>query len=199
VHRALKAVLQGKRYTPKDSSWEALGLHCSMTERRADDASRDVLQWLKCHYMQDRIGDTFTGTISGVASFGIFVTLDGLDIDGLVHVTELPRDYFHFDAVRHALIGERSGRVFQLAGRVSVKVARVDLERAKIDFTLVEADAEIAARLPEAAKREGSPGRIAFEARARSTKRSAASERGAFENDRLQRGRSRRLNKKRGA
>ena len=138
VHRAIKAVLANKRYTPKDNSWEALGLHCSMTERRADDASRDVLQWLKCHYMQDRVGETFTGTISGVASFGIFVTLDGLDIDGLVHVTELPRDYFHFDAVRHALIGERTGRVFQLAGRVSVKVARVDLERAKIDFTLDE-------------------------------------------------------------
>ena len=136
VHRAIKAALGRKRYTPKDASWEALGLHCSMTERRADDASRDVLQWLKCHYMQDRVGETFTGTISGVASFGIFVTLDGLDIDGLVHVTELPRDYFHFDMVRHALIGERGGRVFQLAGRVSVKVARVDLERAKIDFTL---------------------------------------------------------------
>ena len=138
VHRAIKAVLQGKRYIPKDSSWDALGLHCSMTERRADDASRDVLQWLKCHYMQDRIGETFTGTISGVASFGIFVTLDGLDIDGLVHVTELPRDYFHFDSVRHALIGERSGRVFQLAARVNVKVVRVDLERAKIDFALDE-------------------------------------------------------------
>jgi len=136
VHRAIKAVLANKRYSPKDASWEALGLRCSQTERRADDASRDVLQWLKCHYMQERVGETFTGTISGVASFGIFVTLDGLDIDGLVHVTELPRDYFHFDAVRHALIGERSGRVFQLAGRVSVKVARVDLERAKIDFTL---------------------------------------------------------------
>jgi ribonuclease R len=167
VHRSIKAVLAGKheprraaprgesrprggseaapaasvggsRYMPKDASWEALGLHCSMTERRADDASRDVLQWLKCHYMKDRIGETFTGTISGVASFGIFVTLDGLDIDGLVHVTDLPRDYFHFDAVRHALTGERSGRVFQLAGRVAVKVARVDLERAKIDFTLDE-------------------------------------------------------------
>jgi len=138
VHRAIKAVLTGKRYAPKDASWEALGLHCSMTERRADDASRDVLQWLKCHYMKDRIGETFTGTISGVASFGIFVTLDGLDIDGLVHVTDLPRDYFHFDAVRHALTGERGGRVFQLAGRVAVKVARVDLERAKIDFTLDE-------------------------------------------------------------
>ena len=88
--------------------------------------------------MQEKVGETFAGTISGVASFGIFVTLDGLDIDGLVHVTELPRDYFHFDAVRHALIGERSGRTFQLAGRVIVKVARVDLDRAKIDFTLDE-------------------------------------------------------------
>ena len=109
-----------------------------MAERRADDASRDVLQWLKCHYMKDKIGEDFAGTISGVASFGIFVTLDGLNIDGLVHVTELGRDYFHFDAPRHALIGERGGRVFQLAGRVRVQVARVDLETAKIDFTLAE-------------------------------------------------------------
>jgi ribonuclease R len=139
VHRAIKAVLAKKRYAPKAATWAELGVHCSMTERRADDASRDVLQWLKCHYMQEKVGETFPGTISGVASFGIFVTLDGLDIDGLVHVTELPRDYFHFDAVRHALIGERSGRTFQLAGRVMVKVARVDLERAKIDFTLDEA------------------------------------------------------------
>jgi len=84
------------------------------------------------------VGETFAGTISGVASFGLFVTLDGLNIDGLVHVTELGRDYFHFDQVRHALIGERSGRVFQLAGRVTVTIARVDLERAKIDFTLAQ-------------------------------------------------------------
>jgi ribonuclease R len=138
VHRCIKAALAGKRYTPKGMTWQELGVHTSMTERRADDASRDVLQWLKCHYMQDKIGEVYTGTISGVASFGIFVTLDGLNIDGLVHVTELPRDYFHFDQVRHALIGERGGRVFQLAGRVSVRVARVDLERARIDFTLAE-------------------------------------------------------------
>jgi len=136
VHRAIKAVAAGKRYTPSGMTWAELGVHTSMTERRADDASRDVVQWLKCHYMQDKVGETFTGTISGVASFGIFVTLDGLNIDGLVHVTELGRDYFHFDQVRHAMIGERSGRVFQLAGRVSVVVARVDLERAKIDFSL---------------------------------------------------------------
>jgi ribonuclease R len=138
VHRAIKAVLAGKQYLPRGATWGELGVHCSMTERRADDASRDVLQWLKCYYMKERIGETFAGTISGVASFGIFVTLDGLDIDGLVHVTDLPRDYFHFDAVRHALTGERTGRVFQLAGRVRAKVARVDLERSKIDFTLDE-------------------------------------------------------------
>ena len=143
VHRALKGVLTRKRYTPQGMTWAELGVHCSMTERRADDASRDVLQWLKCNYMSDKVGETFPGTISGVASFGIFVTLDGLDIDGLVHVTELPRDYFHFDAVRHALIGERGGRVFQLAGRVHVKVVRVDLEQAKIDFTLDESAAPV--------------------------------------------------------
>ena len=113
-------------------------MHCSLTERRADDATRDVENWLKCYFMQDKVGETFDGTISGVTSFGIFVTLDDLNIDGLVHVTELGRDYFHFDAARHAMIGERSGRSFQLAGRVRVKVARVDLETTKIDFTLAE-------------------------------------------------------------
>ena len=175
VHRAIKAVLAGTRYGPSGATWAELGVHCSMTERRADDASRDVLQWLKCHYMKDRVGETFAGTISGVASFGIFVTLDGLDIDGLVHVTELPRDYFHFDAVRHALIGERSGKAFQLAGRVMVKVARVDLERAKIDFTLDEtaqpADAqalEPARALSQQAARPASPRPAAREALARS-------------------------------
>jgi ribonuclease R len=136
VHRVIKACLAGKRYTPRETSWEALGQHTSMTERRADEATRDVEQWLKCWYMKDRIGDSYDGTISGVAGFGLFVTLDGLNVDGLVHVSELGRDYFHFDQVRHALIGERSGRTFQLAGRVRVKVVRVDLETTKIDFVL---------------------------------------------------------------
>jgi ribonuclease R len=136
VHRAIKACLAGKRYEPKDATWEALGQHCSITERRADDATREVEQWLKCWYMKDRIGESYDGTISGVAGFGIFVTLDGMNVDGLVHISELGRDYFHFDQVRHALVGERSGRVFQLAGRVRVKVVRVDLETTKIDFVL---------------------------------------------------------------
>ncbi|MFI4925787.1 MAG: ribonuclease R family protein, partial [Vicinamibacteria bacterium] len=138
VHRAINAVLQRKRYQPSGSNWEELGVHASMAERRADDATRDVENWLKCWYMQDKVGEDFDGTISGVASFGIFVTLDGLNVDGLVHVTELPRDYFRFDPVHHSLTGERSGRSFRLADRVRVKVARVDLEQARIDFTLAE-------------------------------------------------------------
>ena len=138
VHRAIKAALGGTLYTPAEMTWQQLGVHTSMTERRADEASRDVVNWLKAHYMQDHIGEEFDGTVSGVTSFGLFVTLDGLAIDGLVHITELGRDYFHFDAARHALVGERSGRTYQLAGRVRVKVARVDLEQAKIDFTLAE-------------------------------------------------------------
>jgi ribonuclease R len=146
VHRAIKACVSGVRYTPKGASWEELGVHCSLTERRADEATRDVEAWLKCFYMQDKVGEIYAGTISGVTSFGLFVTLDDLNIDGLVHVTELGRDYFHFDATRHAMIGERSGRVFQLAGRIRVRVARVDLDTTKIDFTL--ADDETSARAP---------------------------------------------------
>ena len=144
VHRAIKAVLAKKQYRPGGSSWSELGIHCSMTERRADESTRDVENWLKCYFMQDKVGETFGGTISGVTSFGLFVTLDDLAIDGLVHVTELGRDYYHFDGARHALIGERSGRTFQLAGRVKVQVARVDLETTKIDFTLVEEDSATA-------------------------------------------------------
>jgi ribonuclease R len=150
VHRAIKAALAGKRYTPSGMTWEELGAQTSMTERRADDASRDVTNWLKCHFMQDKVGEEFDGTISGVTSFGLFVTLDGLNIDGLVHITELGRDYFHYDAGRHALIGERGGRVFQLAGRIRVRVARVDMEQTKIDFTLAE---EAAPAVPTASAR----------------------------------------------
>jgi ribonuclease R len=134
VHRAIKAVLDDKKY--KAGDWANLGMHCSMTERRADDATRDVTSWLKCYYMQDKIGETFDGTVSGVTGFGLFVALDGIYVEGLLHVTELGNDYFHFDNVRHVMSGERSGKAYRLGDRLRVKVVRVDMESSKIDFVL---------------------------------------------------------------
>ena len=132
VHRAIKAQLAGQRYAEAD--WEELGRHCSETERRADDASRDVENWLKCYYMRDHVGGTFSGSITGVTPFGLFVTLDDYFVDGLVHISELGRDYFQFDAARHMLLGERTGKRYRLADRMTVKLVRVDLETRKIDF-----------------------------------------------------------------
>jgi ribonuclease R len=132
VHRAIKACLAGRRYERED--WDALGRHCSETERRADEASRDVENWLKCYYMQDHVGNVFSGSITGVTAFGVFVTLDEYFVDGLIHISELGRDYFQFDPARHRLIGERTGRRYRLADRVRVKLVRVDLEQRKIDF-----------------------------------------------------------------
>jgi ribonuclease R len=134
VHRAIKAVLKGRRYDP--GSWRELGAHCSMTERRADEATRDVVAWLKCYYMKDRIGESFSGSVSGVTAFGAFVALDDIYVEGLVHVSELGNDYFHFDAARHQLTGERTRKRFRLGDRVRVTVARVDLDASRIDFVL---------------------------------------------------------------
>jgi ribonuclease R len=153
IHRCIKACLAGERYQPAGAAWPELGVHCSMTERRADDATRDVENWLKCYFMQDKVGEIFMGTVSGVTHFGLFVTLDGLNVDGLVHVTELGNDYFHYDAVRHAMTGERGGKIYRLADRIMVKVARVDLESTKIDFVLA-AD-EVAAAAPKKKTRQG--------------------------------------------
>ena len=116
--------------------WNALGQHCSSTERRADEASRDVEAWLKCYFMRNKLGESFTGTISTVTSFGIFVQLDQLFVEGLVHVTELGKDYFKYDEVRHELIGEHTGKRYRLMQPVRIQVARVDLEARKIDFCL---------------------------------------------------------------
>jgi ribonuclease R len=134
IHRAIKAVLEGERYQPGD--WHVLGQHCSMTERRADDATRDVTAWLKCYYMQDKIGEEFDGSVAGVTSFGLFVALDGVYVEGLLHVTELGNDYFNYDKARHEMAGERSGVRYRLGDRLRVKVSRVDLETSKIDFVL---------------------------------------------------------------
>jgi ribonuclease R len=132
VHRAIKAILARKRYDGVD--WEGLGRHCSETERRADDASRDVENWLKCYYMRDHVGGTFSGTITGVVPFGLFVTLDDYFVDGLVHISELGRDYFQYDDARHMLLGDRTGMRYRLADRMTVKLVRVDIEQRKMDL-----------------------------------------------------------------
>jgi ribonuclease R len=134
IHRAIKAALARGRYNPGD--WEALGEHCSMTERRADDATRDVVSWLKSYYMRDRVNEEFDGTVSAVTGFGIFVALDEVFVEGLVHISELGTDYFRFEPLRHELRGERSGARFRLGDRVRVRLVRVDLEQARLDFVL---------------------------------------------------------------
>lgn len=143
VHRAIKHALAA----PKAAHWqlpaEAIGemaAHCSENERRADEASRDVVAWLKCEYMLDKLGERFQGTISAVTTFGLFVELDDLLVEGLVHVSTLGRDYYHFDPVHQCLRGERSGTVYTLGQRMQVQVSRVNLEERKIDFVLQSPD-----------------------------------------------------------
>lgn len=192
THRAIKAILLGKRYEPKGietselnttlspaarrmhaqdkadgkkkkegelAVWEALGIHCSANERRADEASRDVEAWLKCYFVRDKLGEEFTGTISGVTPFGIFVQLDALFIEGLVHVTELGADYFQYDEVRHELRGERTGIRYQLTDRVTVQVSRVDLDARKIDLRLVAEPGIHTVLKNEARRADGEQGR----------------------------------------
>jgi ribonuclease R len=134
IHRAIKATLGGGRYKP--GNWTELGAHCSQTERRADEATREVASWLKCYYMRDRVGEEFEGSVSAVTGFGIFVALDDFYVEGLVHISELGQDYFQFDAVRHQLVGDRTRKTFRLADRVRVRIARVDLETSRLDFLL---------------------------------------------------------------
>ena len=169
THRAIKAILLGKKYEPKGINlaglnttvsnaarkkqakdkaagtqkqekdltiWDALGVHCSANERRADEASRDVEAWLKCYFIKDKLGEEFTGMIVGVTTFGIFVQLDDLYVEGLVHITELGTDFFQYDDARHELRGERTGKRYQLTDKVTVQVARVDLEARKIDLVM---------------------------------------------------------------
>jgi ribonuclease R len=117
---------------------QSFGETCSMTERRADAASYDVVDWLKCEYIQDRVGEEFNGTISSVTAFGLFVELSDIYVEGLVHITALKNDYYQFDPVRHLLRGERSGVTYHLGGVVRVKVVRVDLDDRKIDLGMAD-------------------------------------------------------------
>jgi ribonuclease R len=141
VHRGIRHVLEGgtaANFMYSHADMQALGEHCSMAERRADDASRDVTAWLKCEYMQEHVGEVFDGIITAVTNFGLFVELSDIYIEGLVHVTALTNDYYRYDPVRHRLTGESSGRTFRLADSIRVKVVRVDLDERKIDFVLAE-------------------------------------------------------------
>jgi ribonuclease R len=141
VHRIIKHILAGGTAADLDYSkpeLQQIGEHCSGTERRADEATRDAEDWLKCEYMRDKIGEEYDGTITSVQGFGIFVELDGVYVDGLVHITALDNDYYHFDPVGHRLTGERTGQVYRLGDRLRVKVAAVNLEDRKIDFVLAQ-------------------------------------------------------------
>ncbi len=199
VHRVIKAMLGGKRYlldaakmevpepprrpgrakpiNPAQASteperWEVVGAHCSANERRADEASRDVEAWLKCRYMREHLGEEFSGVVSAVTSFGLFVQLDALYVEGLVHITELGGEYFRFDEVRQELRGERTGIRYATGARVQVQVSRVDLDGRRIDFRLVPESGE--ARLLSRALRDKQGG--AESSRSRSAQPASAVE-----------------------
>ncbi|MEG0966869.1 MAG: ribonuclease R [Pseudomonas sp.] len=156
THRAIRSVIRSLQETPHvkragamsipkariypydEPTLEQLGEQCSMSERRADEATRDVVNWLKCEYMKDRVGESFPGVITAVTGFGLFVELTDIYVEGMVHVSALPGDYYHFDPVHHRLAGERTGRSFRLGDTVEVRVMRVDLEQRKIDFEMAE-------------------------------------------------------------
>ena len=142
--------------TAEQQAWEAAGLHCSANERRADEASRDVEAWLKCQYMREHLGEDFSGTVSGVTAFGVFVTLDAMYVEGLVHITELGGDYFKFDETRQELRGERTGIRYNVGARVRVQVSRVDLDGRKIDFRWVQEDGSPALDKPLRGKKSPS-------------------------------------------
>jgi len=156
LHRAIKASLTTKKYPLSGGALDEAGEQFSATERRADEASRSVTSWLKCHYMQQHIGEEFVGVISATAEFGLFVTLKDLYVDGMVHVSQLGDDYFVFDQVSQSLVGQNRGQVFGLGDEVKIKVAGVNIEERKIDFELLQqlshAGRVIRSRAPRVAK-----------------------------------------------
>ena len=137
---------RAKKVSAELLAWQAAGLHCSANERRADEASRDVEAWLKCKYMREHLGEEFGGTVSAVTGFGLFVTLESLYVEGLVHITELGGEYYRYDEARQELRGERTGLRYALGTKVRVQVSRVDLDGRRIDFRLVHEQDEPVAR-----------------------------------------------------
>ncbi|QLB13604.1 RNAse R [Bisgaardia hudsonensis] len=198
LHRGIKYILakqQGsKRKTTNTGGYhysidemDILGEHCSTTERRADEATRDVENWLKCEYMQDHVGSEFTGIISSVTGFGLFVRLDELFIDGLVHISSLDNDYYRFDPAKQYLIGENSGMIYRLGDKVKIRVESVSLEQKKVDFALISSErkparvgktkkdnAKKALRYAESIKKQKNKGKSAQAKKPTSRKKSPA-------------------------
>ncbi|MGB2381741.1 MAG: ribonuclease R family protein, partial [Porticoccaceae bacterium] len=160
VHRAIRRLIRSKQkmsavrrvdgatmlasqsiYPYELARLDEIGEHLSVTERRADEATRDVVNWLKCEYLMDHVGEQYAGMVSAVTGFGLFVMLDDLYVEGLIHVTGLPKDYYYHEAAQHRMVGERTGRIFRLGQKLQVKVVRVNLEERKIDFELVDKSA----------------------------------------------------------
>jgi ribonuclease R len=164
-------------------AWQAAGLHCSANERRADEASRDVEAWLKCKYMREHLGEEFSGVVTSVTSFGLFVTLDAMYVEGLVHITELGGEYFRFDEARQELRGERTGIRYALGSRVQVQVSRVDLDGRRIDFRLVTGEDDLVLRAMRdktgSTTGEDAGARQGKTRRARNSKEAAAQSRGS--------------------
>lgn len=136
VHRSIKHILNHRLPQLNEGYFTQAGEHCSMTERRADDATSEVIDWLKCEFMMDKVGQEFDGRVSGVTNFGVFVELVDIYVEGLMHISTLPEDYYQFDAVKHVLYGERTGKSFQIGTQVKIQVARVDLDKCEMDFVL---------------------------------------------------------------
>ena len=184
VHRGLKFILRNRglrnvlrrdreeEYPYSDKSMERIGGHCSMTERRADEATRDAADTLKCEFMQDKVGEVYDGMVIGVTGFGLFVQIRKYYVEGLVHVTSLPNDYYRFEPASHKLVGERSGQVFQLTDDVVVQVVRVDPDERKIDLELVE---KRSGPQPEPAGSSGSKSRGRKQGRKKQTKKTQGS------------------------
>lgn len=215
THRVIKGVLQGKRYMPaladvsgvaalpknerEHAVWEKLGLLLSARERRADDASRDVEAWLKCWFVKEHVGEVFSGRVTGVATFGIFITLDTLFVEGMVHVSELGSDYFQYNEAMNELRGERTGIRYRLTDAVQVQVSRVDLEARRIEFRLVKGTGfkELKASIepdtaPERKVKRAAPAKPAALKGTTSRQRRAAAKRGAKAETPKKSGRARR-------
>jgi ribonuclease R len=139
VHRGIRKILRKELKTgEKDPQYEKYGVQCSVTERRADDATREAVDWLKCEFMLNKVGEEFDGIISGVTSFGLFVELKQIFVEGLLHISLLKNDYYKFDPISHTLYGERTGERFRLGDPIKIKVVKVDLDERRIDFMLAE-------------------------------------------------------------